>query len=872
MPSQVDTLVKELLEKLPVVKDVDSAVTLLKERMESLLPGYTKDHEEAIEEARAIVLRQLDHIEVLHRYSIMKKRRKWYFGPKPSDLHWPRLRGYFLNEKGWSEEEIATVDASSTEVVSLLEPPSGNDFSCRGLVLGYVQSGKTANMTAVIAKALDAGYTTIVVLAGITNKLRFQTQRRLMDDLFNRNPLLWHVLTPDTEDGDFRAPPYGGFISETNRAHLAVIKKNVSPLRELALAIERTMPAVREKLRVLVIDDECDQASVNSAKNEIDMTAINQKIREILSKIPAVSYVGYTATPFANVLINPYRADGVDLDDLYPRDFITSLPKNDSYFGAERLFGKTPVDPNNPSEEEEGLDMIRTIPEADRLLLQPENAKSRTSFYPRIADSLIDATLYYLACCAARLVRGDKNKHMTMLVHTSAFVILHHRVATALQEWISDYSDSILATKSQLNTRLERIWKDEQGRLPSDITSAPTVSYDELIVKLGDVLEALEVVVENGASDDRIDYTKGPKIYIVVGGSILARGLTIEGLMVSYFLRSANQYDTLLQMGRWFGYRKGYEDLPRIWMTDDLSARFRELASVEQEVRDEIDQYRLLDQTPMDVAVRIRSLPGMAITAAAKMRHARECAVSFWSTHRQTTRFNTLDDTALKANWKAASSLIERCVAQKVGQALEEGNKVWRHIHKSCILRFLREYSPHSSQSDMGKMMLSFLESADSRLDYWSVGIVESRNGSLSEASLGPAGQVKLVTRAKLRGGQQYADIKALMSRTDIWIDCKGTPPQLSWDDLKAMREKVIGAIPLLLIYPIDRNSKPARASKERVALDASYDVIGIAVVFPGAKAEGGSFVSVELRPVYADDLDAIDEEEREQAEAAGVP
>ena len=196
--------------------------------------------------------------------------------------------------------------------------PAEERFSCRGLVVGHVQSGKTANMTAVIAKALDAGYDTVIVLAGMTNKLRFQTQMRLVNDLVRRNLLNWQVLTPNELDRDFRAPPYGGFLSYRDKAQLAVIKKNVSPLGELKDAVKRTFPAALKRLRILVIDDECDQASVNTARGELDMTAINQRIRELLSTLPAVTYVGYTATPFANVLIDPYGADGQELDDLYP--------------------------------------------------------------------------------------------------------------------------------------------------------------------------------------------------------------------------------------------------------------------------------------------------------------------------------------------------------------------------------------------------------------------------------------------------------------------------------------------------------------------------------------------------------------------------
>ena len=302
-----------------------------------------------------------------------------------------------------------------------------------------------------------------------------------------------------------------------------------------------------------MIDDECDQASINSAGGELDVTAINRRIRELLSLLPTVTYVGYTATPFANVLINPYRVDGQELDDLYPRDFITALPRPDSYFGTERLFGVTPSDPDDVQPEEEGLDMIRDVPTEEEALLQPQSRQERNSFQPVMTNSLQTAILYFLASCAARRARGDGAKHMTMLVHTSAYIIAHERVASLIHGWVDVNRKKIVDQESDLGQCIRAVWTSE----------APAVPVEQLFEHLQAVLDIIEFPVENGASDDRIDYTGEPKTYIVVGGSILARGLTLEGLTVSYFLRTANQYDTLLQMGRWFGYRHRYEDSPR---------------------------------------------------------------------------------------------------------------------------------------------------------------------------------------------------------------------------------------------------------------------------------------------------------------------
>ncbi|PVD41235.1 beta-1,4-mannanase [Serratia liquefaciens] len=873
---QVESLVQRILQALPQVENLEAAIVLVRDELDTLLKGLSDSLSKEIGEAREIVEKKFEKIQIFHNHSVIKKRPQWYFGPTPASLHWPAVEGFLVNSKGWADDDVRGIDDASNEVVSLLENPKQGQFSGRGLVVGHVQSGKTANMTAVIAKALDAGYNTVIVLAGLTNKLRHQTQLRFYEDLVRRNPLHWHVLTSNEQNKDFRAPPQGGFLSHADKAQLAVIKKNVSPLAELKIAIDRTLPAILKRLRVLIIDDECDQASVNSARGELDMTTINQRIREILSVLPAVTYVGYTATPFANVLINPYRADGQELDDLYPRDFITALLKSERYFGTERLFGKTPEDPENILPEDEGLDMIREVTTNDELLLQPSSRREKDLFQPVMTESLENAILYFISCCAVRYARGDYNKHMTMLVHTSAYVIAHERVASLIEGWVDVHRDYLTKRTSAIGKRIEKIWNEELGRLPSNITGAPVISIDEIFSNLPKVLDAIEFPVENGASDDRVDYTSDTaKNYIVVGGSILARGLTLEGLMVSYFLRTANQYDTLLQMGRWFGYRPKYEDLPRIWMPDELKLQFRALASVEQEIRDDIDQYRIRDLTPMEIAVRIRSIPGMAITAANKMRAAEQCAVSYWGTHKQTFRFEHKNRDLLRQNWNAAAELVSRAEALGLRDISDRaGNKkLWRGVPRSSIRRFFESYVVQATHADLGRsMLLPFLDNPDQRLDKWNVGIIESADGGKdSEDSLGKVGAVRLINRARLQGNGD-ADIKALMSKNDIIFDCLDIIDKNGdWDELKSRRLDIIGQIPLLLLYGIERKSEPKKSSKVRVSLSAEYDVLGYGIIFPGSKTEGGSFVSVDLKSLSADEIEEIAAQEAAQVEAAGV-
>jgi hypothetical protein len=592
-----------------------------------------------------------------------------------------------------------------------------------------------------------------------------------------------------------------------------------------------------------------------------------------LSRFPSVTYVGYTATPFANVLINPYTPDGIELDDLYPKDFITSLTPGKGYFGTERLFGGVPDDPENPEPGDYGLNMIRKVPDAEASQLQPPNARERDTFTPTMVPSLQDAVLYFLATCAARRDRGATGSHMTMLVHTSAWVTNHERVAAIIRSWLDIHSLDLTTIGSQIQQRLLQLWAREQERLVPEAFEHSPIPNDRLLSRLPEVLAALEVSIENGSSEDRIDYSGPPKTYIVVGGSILARGLTLEGLAVSYFLRSSSQYDTLLQMGRWFGYRGGYEDLPRIWMPEELKIRFRALGRVESEIRDDIRQYASRDLTPLDVAVRIRSIPGMAITGATKMRHATNAAISFWGTHRQTFRFHHQDADELDRNWKAAVELLELANGTGISPD-EDGPRVWRGVPKSLIRPFLEVYSFHEAHQDLAsETLVDFLDSGDPRLNKWNVALAEPRGGQFSAKPLGPAGPVRMVNRARLDDDSKSADIKALMSKHDILADCRlSTPSGRGWDDLKEARRQELGDIPLLLLYAIDRDSQPKKpGSGVRTTLDAAGDILGLGIVFPGSISEGAKFVSVRIEPLSAEELEELDTAEAEQAEAAGV-
>jgi hypothetical protein len=862
MNPQIERLVKLLRQKLPTHEGPEAAAKSIQEDFAALGNEFSPAMVANLEEAVAIVKSSLQSIEILRRNSIVKPRDDWYTGPRERDQHWPALHGYLENAKGWDDDSIMSIGESSGEVVSMLANPAKDQFRCRGLVVGYVQSGKTANMTAVIAKAVDAGYNLIVLFGGVTNKLRAQTQRRIESDICARHRPMWQLYTTHEDNGDFTIPANRAFtMPVAGRAQLAVMKKEVSRLDAFLRTIELTPPAVLGSLKTLIIDDECDQASVNAGE-EHDPTKINERIRKVIRALPAVSYVGYTATPFANVFINPFPRNKEELDDLYPEDFITALPRPKDYFGAREVFGFEPDDANEEGGEAAGRNMIRPIEQDEVAKVRPSTTKAVASFVPTIAGELEKALFWFLISSAIRRRRGHVDAHMTMLVHTSPNVIQHTRMADAIRGWIVVNEPALRTASGDAWLRLETVWDEETKRVPLSGAAEQDIRPADLAIELNAVLDAVTVAVENGESVERLNYhTEGPMTYIVVGGSVLARGLTLEGLSVSYFLRTSQQYDTLLQMGRWFGFRHGYDDLPRLWTTKDLISNFRSLAKVEDEIREEISVYRERRATPIEFAVKVRQIPGLAITSAGKMRHAYRTSISFEGKHVQTIRFDHLSTTVISNNWSAASRLVNESLSD--GRTLENGSLI-RSVPIAIIRKFLRDYDLCEEHLDLKKeMLLEYIDKAAVGLKEWNVAVVMPEKGPLSAEPLGALGSIPMSRRSRLPDSDAYADIKALMSKGDILVDAPpGTKAGAKkWDALKAERP----AVPLLLLYPIDRQSepRPPRLGDEgrpsRVALNAAGDLVGIGIVFPGSLDHSGSYFSVELDVPTPEQLSAED-------------
>ncbi|MFI6489452.1 Z1 domain-containing protein [Streptomyces sp. NPDC050564] len=830
---------KALLDAFPPAEAI--------KRLEQL--GASPDVVERIRERHEQQTISIKELEEPHAV-ILGNRDTWYTGPQARDKCWPAIVN-LLRKDGWSEEpSIRSLDESSTRVVSLLNHPKERAFSTRGLVVGYVQSGKTTNFTSVMAKAADRGYKLFIVLAGIHNGLRRQTQARLVQQLVEPNPSMWSQLTGLDKDFTPQENPASYFGKSNKTRVLCVVKKNATVLRKLARWLEKASDYL-EDCPALIIDDEADQATVATK-------SINPLILDIMSSLPRSAYVGYTASPFANLLIDP------SAEDLYPQDFVVNLPKPQGHFGTEVLFGRYALDGEDPEQVDDGYDMIRSIPEDDVPCVRPETRADVEGFEPVITETLRKAVEYFWLVTAARRVRRTGNPHSTMLIHTSVNTSVHNSFERPLKH-LRDRSARSLKDAAFL-AQLRDLWERETNRVPAEDFGEAKVPFEELVPELPQVLDNCRVIMDNSSSEDRLDYENGPVVAIAVGGNTLSRGLTLEGLSVSYFVRAVSAYDTLLQMGRWFGFRNGYADLPRIWMTDELSEWFRHLATVETEMRRDIDIYMTEDETPLTFAVRLRTHPALRVTAAAKMRDAVTAASSYGGKRIQTHYFHTNGDW-LRGNIDAARALVSASItnAIRVEERSAEGRYVFRDVPHEIVTEFLSTYRFHEkSPENDADLIIDYIRkrvATVGSLGRWNVAIVGNPRGRGADFTFARGVTVGRNIRARIGDNPDpdFADIKTLMSRRDAAVDLDGDAAKLNEKGIKDMRRAKLPDTGLLVLYPIDKLSEPSPSKKLRASLNAEEHVIGVGLVFPEPRDQDATvekYISADLSNVRIEDED----------------
>ena len=878
---------------------IDTAFEKIKEEEEEFYEG----NQERIDSLKKALLelkrQQLGLKKAKFASMIAKKNHEdWYFSSyEESDLNWFAYKNYLQNIKSWSSEDIDSIDNSSTKVVNQLLNPEAEGKRYQGLVLGYVQSGKTSNMAATIAKAADRGYQLIIILAGLTDSLRKQTQNRMQKDLFQHLEDRWYPCTTDESDFTFdtKLPIFKGERKTT----VLIIKKNVFVLDRLLRKLNQESEVNRKEITTLIIDDECDQASLNTKAYKEQVSRTNSLIRSIIDSLEKVTYLGYTATPYANILTPQKSVDGNK--DLYPNDFIVSLKEPKNYFGARKLFGE-----EFNIEFNDELPFIRRVKVEEIEYLKPASMKKRFDFKPSLTESLINACDYFLLSLCSRAVRGQEAEHCCMLIHTTIYSETHKDLKILIKsQWLNPLKKYIKENNSTVINRLKTLWEEESNILEDSFRtklSCPekSESFSELKNYLQKSIESIEVLIENSTvnSDERINFDANESIHaIVIGGNVLARGLTIEGLICSYFIRSSSQYDTLMQMGRWFGYRVGYEDLPRIWMTFDLERKFRDLVEVENLIRSDIVEMEEQGEIPSGFAIRVPMIANLNITARNKLNMSKlsECQGSLYGTYKQTIAF-PLEKDFHSSNFICIEKLIYSATKLTKKSFQEKDNSLLlRDVSFEPILKFFRSYK---FNEDTLQKAHEFIEKDlgedDSQLKLWNIAIIGSKNSKRS-IKIGPLENVRTVNRSKERPDdiqlKKIISIKALMGVEDLLVDVdkkkyrewKQGRENISreWDLVRKYREVVLGKKPLLLIFPISKDSTPNKQNKKKEfdfaqsrlplfdfdGLDVKdyepHDVFGIGVVFPNvSNFNAKKFLKVDLINISEDESEEFDEKD----------
>lgn len=828
---------------------------------------------------------------------------EWLAAKKPEITwsYWDRYRSWMLPQIGL--DPITKLDGITDRILSHIEDPTREGaWDRRGLVVGHVQSGKTANYTGLITKAADAGYKIIIVLAGIHKNLRSQTQIRIEEGFlgYDNNRLEGEgfraagvglvdpdpKLRPDcitnrADNGDFNTNRAQTFsINPGGRPLVFVIKKQRTVLRNLIDWVKWAHTAIDKDtgrefigdIPLLVIDDEADHASVDTKEGafdadgnpdpEHDPSTINKLIRRLLTLFEQKAYVGYTATPFANIFIHEQAETVEEGPDLFPGSFILSLPAPSDYFGPVHVFGTGTEDDDEVDASEHRY--VREIDDhADSLDLDEESGwvppKHKNGHVPRyfgelaLPASLVRAIQSFVISTAIRRARGQTSEHNSMLVHVSRFTSVQNMVKEQIEAEVNamqrEFRYGEVEGERSIRKEIAALFKkDFANVLRTDYNpSNQALAWADIKPHVSAAVTQLDVREINGTAGDILDQESAGSEHvptIAVGGDKLSRGLTLKGLTTSYFLRASRMYDTLMQMGRWFGYRHGYEDVCRLFMTADLQEWFEKITVASEELREEFDHMAAVRGTPRNYGLRVRSHPALMITSRVKMRSGTPMKLSFAGTVSETIVFHTSKD-VIRANRDAVDTLLLAAGANYVANPRRQrpggtehgwaGSFIWNDVDGGKILSFLANYATHEDSVKANSNFLrQYIEKQFEKgdLEKWDIALLSGR--SKCKADLGGV-RVPMIQRTPLERNmsiQQQKDarkyvIGRLVSPRDEAIDLEEGKyadaferTRKAWHE-DAARNRAKGDLPgepsgmairevrhqkrgLLLLYPLD--------------------------------------------------------------------
>ena len=852
---------------------------------------------------------------------------KWKFWERYEKYLAPKLAAPTLNQ----------LDNLTSDILDLLPyPKTPGPWDRRGMVVGQVQSGKTGNYIGLVNKAADAGYKFIIILAGLHDSLRTQTQIRVDAGFLGFNTqstmnfakannqigvgkfnkrLAANALTTSNYDGDFSksAARKSGLNIKSTDPIILVIKKNTSILRNLIQWVAgqgETKPDGKklvENIPMLLIDDEADNASINVSRDRISTT--NGLIRALLALFEQSAYVGYTATPFANIfvpMLNEETVKGLNLrikdfdfkvgQDLFPRDFIINIPAPSNYIGPTRMFGLPAASDSESGEEPLPLVVNLSDPEefaSDYASFVPDRHKKNDPLPTYLPPSLLYAIKCFLLVCTARRARGQVNQHNSMLTHVSRYVFWQDRISSLMDDVLKSYQKQIEFNQGTIWAELEEIWNND-FRLVTDAVMGLAaadpnafndpgivdLTWDEVAEHLFAATSKIEVRAVHGDKKianltyhniSPLDYFQAeqenpPRFMsiIAVGGDKLSRGLTLEGLSISYYLRASKMYDTLMQMGRWFGYRPGYADLCRLFTSADLISWYEHITIASEEVRAEFDRMLLLKKTPKEFGLKVRTHPGvLTITALNKFRYHRLEKLSYSAELRQTHHFK-INGGVFRNNHRVLEQLIAQLGKPEIAPANQKSSKndfIWV-TDVQPIRQFLTDYRIGSEVIDTAKMV-NYIDKQLPRgsLTQWTVMLINSGKANRNwpfiingesfdvgltrrkNAATTDRQQTYAISKAQIISPQdEYIDLtdeqieKAQRETEQDWLNksSKGTPAYPSTFRIKYNRPAAQG---LLLIYPLDfeveYNEGPKGNKNTQNQTLANVPVVGFAISFP---------------------------------------
>jgi hypothetical protein len=671
-----------------------------------------------------------------------EEHHPWYMKAKQDieGIYWTSY-SQFLTEKHWPKEVINEMDEETDEIMDLLgNPNQAAGFQRRGLCIGDVQSGKTANYIGLMNKAADAGYKVIILLTGVIEKLRSQTQGRVDEGFIGRDSNAFQqnktskigvgvyrseanqnsaCLTSKSKDFKLNiAKSLNIKIGSFKGTSVFVLKKNKNTLETLQEWLQTYNLGSNRRINqpMLLIDDEADNASVNTKKPE-DATRINRDIRTLLSLFTKSSYLGYTATPYANIFIDPDTDDEMLHEDLFPRHFIYCLPTPTNYIGPASVFLDADAEDALPGDGIYSSE-LKNNDDCDTYL--PLKHKKESPLGDYLPQSLEEAILSFFLVNAIRDLRKQDSAHRTMMVNISRFINVQNRIRDDVAWFVKDCINEIGnyymrdngTEQSECLARLKELYDNEFKGFAINGKKSE-INYDWLTVQhaLKKAVASIQIESVNGGNaSEKLDYEENPdgKRLIAIGGLSLSRGLTLEGLCISYFYRNSKAYDTLMQMGRWFGYRAGYDDLCRIWMPHESVDWYTEITTATRELKQRLLRMKNERRTPEDFGLCVRQdSTALLVTARNKMKTAQDFSRQMdLSGNVVETKYLSNNDYVLNTNFNRTDQFVRSLVARDYSHISGKNKDYAVRLHQflnvdgNLVIQFLGDFKSHPMNFD----------------------------------------------------------------------------------------------------------------------------------------------------------------------------